>query len=72
MHPAQEPQMASYMRHHVCLVQELGLLWIVESLVTSGLYGMIFLLTRKWYNFFIIILKHLSLIFSHALNNNSI
>ena len=42
MHPAQEPQLASDMRHHVCLVQELGGLWIVESLAMSGLYGMIF------------------------------
>ena len=41
MHPAQEPQLASDMRHHVCLLQELGGLWIVESLATSGLYGMI-------------------------------
>ena len=32
----------SDMRHHVCLVQELGGLGIVESLATSGLYGMIF------------------------------
>ena len=31
MHPAQEPQLASDMRHRVCLVQELGGLWIVES-----------------------------------------
>ena len=42
MHPAQEPQLASDMRHHVCLVQKLSGLWIVESLATSGLYGMIF------------------------------
>ena len=32
MHPAQEPQLASDMRYHVCLVQELGGLWIVKSL----------------------------------------
>ena len=42
MHQAQEPQLASDMRHHGCVVQELGGLWIVESLATSGLYGMIF------------------------------
>ena len=57
--------MASDMRHHVYLVQELGGLWIVESLATSGLYGM------TWYNFFITILKHLSLILSRALNNSN-
>ena len=42
LHPAQEPQLASDMRHHVCLLQELDGLWIVESVATSGLYGMIF------------------------------
>ena len=47
MYPSQEPQLASDMRHHVCLVQELGGLWIVESLATSGLYGIILFLLFK-------------------------
>ena len=65
MHPAQEPQMASDMRHHVYLVQELDGLWIVENLATSGLYDM------TWYSFSVIILKHLSLMLSRALNNSN-
>ena len=40
--PSKRTSLASDMRHHVFLVQELGGLWIVESLATSGLYSMVF------------------------------
>ena len=51
----------------MCTRSRVGLC-IVESLAASGLYCMIFSLTR---NGVIIILKHLSVILSHSLNNSN-